>query len=60
MQRVYWFPDLPWWEQAAFWAVIGGGSLYQLATGHVGGYWWLLPTVAWIMFAIAVVRRRPQ
>ena len=60
MQRVYWFPDLPWWEQASFWAVIGGGSLYQLVTGRIGGYWWVLPTIAWLMFAVAVIRRKPK
>jgi hypothetical protein len=55
-----WLADMPWWQQAALWAILGGGLLYQLATGHIRGYWWVLSTVAWLMFAIAVVRRKPQ
>ena len=59
--KVYWvFADLPWQLQAAVWAMLGGGSLFNLATGRVGGYWWLLPAVAWLMFAMVVVRRKPQ
>ena len=59
--KVYWFfSDLPWQLQAAVWAMLGGGSLFNLATGRVGGYWWLLPTLAWLMFATVVVRRKPQ
>jgi hypothetical protein len=47
----------PWWMQAIFLAIIGGGSLYHLATGHYKWFWWLLPAVAWIAFAEVVLRR---
>jgi hypothetical protein len=47
----------PWWLRALFFATIGGGSLYHLASGHYRWYWWLLPTIAWLAFAEAVVRR---
>ena len=59
MQRVFWFPDLPWWQQAIFWAVLGSGILYHVVTGHVGWFWWLLAAVAWISFVDAVLRRKP-
>ena len=48
----------PWWAQAIYLAIIGGGSLYHLATGHDAWYWWLLPAVAWLAFAEVVLRRK--
>jgi hypothetical protein len=48
----------PWWQQALFCAVVGGGSLYHLASGHHRWCWWLLPAVAWLAFAEVVRRRR--
>ena len=47
----------PWWMQALYCAIIGGGSLYHVATGNHPWYWWLLPAVAWLAFAVVVVRR---
>jgi hypothetical protein len=35
----------------------GGGSPYQLASGHYGWYWWFLPAVAWLAFAEVVATR---
>jgi hypothetical protein len=54
------FPDLPWQVQAVVWAMLGGGSLVNPATARIGGYWWLLPAVAWLMFAMVVVKRKPR
>ena len=48
---------VPWWAQAIFLAIIGGGSLYHVATGHYAGYWWLLPIVAWVAFVWVVATR---
>ena len=48
----------PWWLQALFLAIIGGGSLYHLASGHYRWYWWFLPAVAWLAFAEVVVKRK--
>ena len=48
----------PWWLQALFCAIVGGGSLYHLATGHYHWFWWLLPVAAWLAFAEVVVNRR--
>ena len=51
----------PWWLQALFCAIVGGGSLYHLASGHYRWYWWFLPAVAWLAFAEVVVNRgRPN
>jgi len=47
----------PWWLQALFLAMIGGGSLYHLASGHYRWYWWFLPAIAWLAFADVVVAR---
>ena len=47
----------PWWLQALFCAIVGGGSLYHLASGHYRWYWWLLPAVAWLAFAEVVATR---
>ena len=47
-----------WWLQALFLAIVGGGSLYHVATGHYRWYWWLLPAVAWLAFVEVVVRRK--
>jgi hypothetical protein len=46
----------PWPLQALYLALIGGGSLYHLASGAYGWYWWFVPTVAWLAFAGVVVR----
>jgi hypothetical protein len=48
---------VPWWGQALFLAIIGGGSLYHLATGNHPWYWWLLPAVAWLAFAWVLATR---
>jgi hypothetical protein len=48
----------PWWMRALFLAIIGGGTLYHLATGHDRWYWWFLPAVAWLAFVDVVVRRK--
>lgn len=48
----------PWWLQALFLAIVGGGSLYHIATGHYRWYWWLLPAVAWLAFVEVVVMRK--
>ena len=48
----------PWWVQALFLAIIGGGSLYHLASGHYRWYWWFLPAIAWLAFAEVVVTRK--
>jgi hypothetical protein len=48
----------PWWAQALYLAIIGGGSLYHLATGHDRWFWWFLPIVAWAAFADVVLRRK--
>lgn len=48
----------PWQIRALFFAVIGGGSLYHLATGSYRWYWWLLPVVAWVTFVEVVLNRR--
>ena len=48
----------PWWLQALFLAIVGGGSLYNIATGHYRWYWWFLPAVAWLAFAEVVVKRK--
>jgi len=37
--------------------MIGGGSLYHLASGHYRWYWWFLPAIAWLAFADVVVAR---
>ena len=51
----------PWWLQALFCAIVGGGSLYHLASGHYRWYWWFLPAVAWLAFAEVVVNKgRPN
>jgi len=47
----------PWWMQAGFCAIVGGGSLYHLVSGHYRWFWWFLPAVAWLAFAEVVVRR---
>jgi hypothetical protein len=47
-----------WQLRAVYLAIIGGGSLYHLATGSHRWYWWLLPLVAWTAFAEVVVRRK--
>ena len=47
----------PWWAQALFCAIVGGGSLYHLASAHYRWYWWFLPVVAWLAFAGVVLRR---
>ena len=49
----------PRWMQAVFLAIVGGGSLYHLATGHYRWFWWIVPAAAWIWFAVVVIRRRP-
>jgi hypothetical protein len=48
----------PWWLLALFFAIVGSGSLYHLASGHYRWFWWLLPVVAWLGFAVVVVRRK--
>jgi len=49
----------PWWQQAIYLAIIGGGSLYHLlASDYSGWYWWFLPAVAWLVFARVVVTRK--
>jgi hypothetical protein len=47
----------PWWLQALCCAIVGGGSLYHLASGQYRWYWWFLPAVAWLAFVAVVVRR---
>ena len=47
----------PWQIRALYLAIIGGGSLYHLATGSQRWYWWLLPLVAWVAFAEVVFNR---
>ena len=49
----------PWWAQAVYLAMAGGGTLYSLAKGHERWYWWFVPAVAWLAFAWVVVRRKP-
>ena len=48
----------PWWLLAPFWAIIGGGLLYHLSSGHHPWYWWVLPAAAWLACAEAVLRRK--
>jgi hypothetical protein len=48
---------VPWQIRALYLAMIGGGSLYHLATGSYRWYWWLLPLVAWFAFAEVMVTR---
>ena len=48
----------PWPLQAIFLAIVGGGSLYHLASGHPRWFWWFLPAVAWFAFVVVVVRRK--
>jgi hypothetical protein len=48
---------VPWWGQALFLAIIGGGSSYHLATGTYHWFWWTLPAVAWVAFAWVIVTR---
>jgi len=50
--------NAPWWLQALFLAIVGGGSLYHFASGHYRWYWWFLPAVAWLAFAHVVMRRK--
>ena len=52
------FTGVPWWLQALYLAIIGGGSLSHLATGHYRWFWWFLPAVAWLAFADVVVWRK--
>jgi hypothetical protein len=58
MKGVVMLRDLPWWLQAIAWAMLGGGILYHLATGHAGWYWWLFAAVAWLAFAELALRRK--
>jgi hypothetical protein len=60
MKGLVWLSDLPWWLQAVVWAVLGGGILYHVATGHAGWYWWVLATVPWLAFVDVVLRRKPS
>jgi hypothetical protein len=49
----------PWWQQAIYLALIGGGSLYHLVeSDYSGWYWWFLPAIAWLVFAKVVVTRK--
>jgi len=48
----------PWWLQALFLAIVGGGSLYHIATEHYRWYWWFLPAIAWLAFAEVLVKRK--
>jgi hypothetical protein len=49
----------PWWQQAIYVAIIGGGSLYHLLeSDYDGWYWWFLPAVAGLVFAKVVVTRK--
>ena len=56
--RIPGFDYLPWWLRAIVFAAIGGGFVYQLATGHDNWYWWLLATTAWLGFGSIVMRRK--
>jgi hypothetical protein len=47
-----------WQLWAVFLAIVGGGSLYHLATGSHRWFWWLLPIVAWAAFVDVIVSRR--
>jgi hypothetical protein len=49
-----------WQLRAVFLAIIGGGSLYHLATGSYRWFWWLLPVVAWAAFVELIVNRSPR
>jgi hypothetical protein len=50
----------PWQIRAVFFAIIGAGSAYQLATGSYRWFWWVLPVVAWAAFAEVLLNRDGQ
>jgi hypothetical protein len=49
---------VPWQVRALFFALIGGGSAYHLATGAYHWYWWLVPAVAFAVLGEVVVTRK--
>jgi hypothetical protein len=57
MARVGGVGFAPWYWQAIFFAAIGSGTLYHVATSDDRWYWWLLPVAAWLGFARVVVTR---
>jgi len=59
MQRVGGLGFAPWYWQAIAFAMIGGGTLYHLATSHDRWYWWFVTVAAWFGFGRAVVTRKP-